>query len=126
MNMELNKYYDLSVYADVILGSAYKSAKLIGILNYENARKFEPIYDLHKQVYPRLPEGTPSDYTKYTYYQFQVEDKTIIIADVWIVPGSVTLREGVSYTIIIEDASSSDINDVRDSLRGLGLTFTIS
>lgn len=126
MNMELNKYYDLSVFADVILGSAYKSAKLIGILNYDNARKFEPIYDLHKQVYSRLPKGTPSDYTKYTYYQFQVEDKTIIIADVWIVPGSVSLREGVSYTIILEDVSSGDINDVRDALRGLGLTFTIN
>lgn len=124
--LKISKHYNLSVFANSILGSTYANVKLLSILGYETALKFASIDLLHKQVYPYLPPGTPADHTEYTYYMFESQGKTIILADYWIVPGSVEETEGVNYTIKLNNITAQELSVVRDQLRLLGLNFSIS
>ena len=119
----INKYYNFSVYANSILGTTYTNAKLISILDYHTALKFDNVELIHKQVFPYLPTGTPSDNTKYTYYLFSYNGKNIVLADVWLLYSSVVETLGLNYTIRLNNISTSQYTIVRDQLRLLGISF---
>lgn len=123
--LNINKHFNFSVYANSILGTSYKNAKLISILDYDTALKFGNIELLHRQVYPYLPPNTPSDHTKYTYYLFQHKHKKIVIADVWILQDSVEEIEGLNYTLKLNNISNNQLAVIRDQLRLLGISFDI-
>lgn len=124
--LTINNHYNFSVYANSILGTSYKNARLVSILDYNTAMKFANIVLQHNRVYPYLPANTLEDSTKYTYYLFQVGDKTVVLADVWIVNDSIEMSTGTDYTIKLINISSSRLAVVRDQLRLLGISFTIS
>ena len=121
----INKHYNFSVYANSILGTAYKNTKLISILDYTTALKFGNIELLHRQIFPYLPPNTLADHTKYTYYLFQHNGKTIVIADVWILQNSIEETEGLNYTLKLNNITSTQLTIIRDQLRLLGIAFDI-
>lgn len=123
--MKVNNFYDLSTFASPVLGSTYKGLRLMGILSYENAIKLDNIEAKQKQVYPYLPEGTPRDHTQYTYYHFVRGGKSIILADYWIVPNSISEAGGEIYTIRLMNVNSTEVALIRDQLRLLDIEFTI-
>lgn len=125
-DMKISHYYNFSLFANSILGSSYRGAKLTSILDYGTAVKFGSVDLLHKQIYPYLPPGTPKDISKYTFYLFKHRDKDIVLAETWIVPGSVEESEGVNYTLTLSNVTDSEVNLIRDQLRLLGITFSIS
>lgn len=124
--LQISKYYNISVFANSILGSNFRNVKLSSVLDYQTALKFGSIDLLHKQIYPYLPPDTPVDNTKYTYYLFQVRGKQIVLADYWIVPGSIVETEGAEYTFKLKNVTSHQVAIVRDQLRLLGIQFEIS
>lgn len=124
-NISIDTHYNFSVYANSILGSSYSSAKLVAILNYNTAVKFGSIDLMHKQIYPYLPPGTPSDHTKYSYYLFEHRGKQIVLADYWIVPDSMESTEGASYTLTLNNVTTQEVALIRDQLRLLGISFSI-
>lgn len=125
--MTINRSYDLSVYATSVFGSGhFYGAKLLGIYGYDMVKKFDNIDARQKQVYPYLPENTPSDHTKYTYYHFKVKGKDIYLATEWIVPKSIKEGEGETYRITLKNVTPTEVAIVRDQLRVLGLDFEIN
>lgn len=121
----INNHYDFSVYANSVLGASYKNARLISILDYQTALKFENVVLLHRQVYPYLPAGTSEDLTRYTYYLFKVGERSVVLADVWLVTGSIVSSSGSSYSLKLMNVSSGQLAIVRDQLRLLGISFSI-
>ena len=123
--LTINKHYNFSVYANSILGTAYKNTKLVSILDYTTALKFGNIELLHRQIYPYLPPNTLADHTKYTYYLFQYNGKTIVIANVWILQNSIEETEGLNYTLKLNNITSTQLTIIRDQLILLGIAFDI-
>jgi hypothetical protein len=123
--LEINKHYNFSVYANAVLGTVYKNTKLVSILDYTTALKFANIELLNRQVYPYLPPGTLKDHTKYTYFLFQYKDKTIVLADVWILDNSVEETSGLNYTLKLNNITSTQLAIIRDQMRLLGIDFDI-
>lgn len=123
--LAINNHYNFSVYANSILGTSYRNARLVSILDYKTALKFSNIVLQHKRVYPYLPANTLEDATKYTYYKFKVGDKDIVLADVWIEDSSIELSVGTDYNVKLINTSSSQLAAIRDQLRLLGISFII-
>lgn len=126
MNLSINSYYNFSVYANSVLGAEYRNVKLVSVMNYQTAVKFSNVTLTHKQVYPYLPEGTPQDLTKYTYYLFKNKEVDLVLADVWIVESSIEIAQGMNYYLELKNISSSKMAMVRDQLKLLGITFTVN
>lgn len=124
--LHINKHYSFSVYANSILGTNYRNAKLVAILDYKTALRFENIDLAHKQIYPYLPPNTLIDHTKYTYYLLDVNDKTVVIADTWIKQSSIEETSGQSYTVKLNNVTTHQLNIIRDQLRLIGVSFDIS
>lgn len=124
--LSINNHYNFSVYANSILGTSYRNARLVSILDYKTALKFSNIVLQHNQVYPYLPANTLEDATKYIYYKFEVGGKEVVLADVWILESSIELSTGTDFTLKLLNISNSHLSLVRDQLRLLGISFTIS
>lgn len=123
--MRVNAYHNFSLYDNSILGTQFKNALLLGEINHEMAMKIRDVNQLHEQFYRNLPEGTPADQTRYSYYHFRVKGVNYVIADVWIIPGSVSETEGEDYVITLENASREEIIMIRDQLTLLNMKFRI-
>ncbi len=123
--LAINKHYSFSVFANSILGTNFKNAKLIGILDYTTALKNANIELLHRQIYPYLPPGTVQDQTKYTYYLFSYNGGKIVLADVWILTESIQETEGLNYTLRLNNITSPQMTVIRNQLRLLGVSFDI-
>ena len=124
--LSINTHYNFSVHANSVLGTNYKDALLLSILDYSTALKFENIVHLHKQVFPYLPTGTISDQTKYSYYLFKVGDRTVVLADVWLNDATIEISNGTSYTVKLNNISINQLNMIRDQIRLLGINFSIT
>lgn len=123
--MNVGRHYNFSVYANSILGSSYRNAKLLSTLTYELAKKFDNVDMKHRMVYPYLPPNTLNDLTKYTYYLFKVNGKELLFADVWIINGSVEETLGLNYNLKLNNITEGQLAMIRDQLRLIGINFTI-
>lgn len=134
--LKLNHFYSFLLYPVSILGSSYSNVKLISILDYNTALMFENVELLHRQIFPFLPEGTPSNNTEYTYYLFEKEEvntssqltpvkKKIVLAHPWIIDTSIQEITATFKTLRLNNISSSEFTVVRDQLRLLGISFDI-
>lgn len=122
----INNHYDFLVYANSILGASFQNARLVSILDYQTALKFDNVVLMHRQVFPYLPEGTLEDLTRYSYYLFKVGEHSVLLADVWIVSQSLTLSTGSSHSLTLLNVSANQLSIVRDQLRLLGISFTVA
>lgn len=122
----INNHYNFSVYANSILGTSYRNARLVSIMDYNTALKFDNIVLQHNRVYPYLPANTLEDATKYTYYKFRVGNRDVVLADVWIEESSIELSTGTDFNVKLINVSSSQLGTVRDQLRLLGISFIIT
>ena len=123
--LTINKHYNFSLIPNSVLGLTFNNIKLIAVLDYSTALKFSNVELINKQIAPYLPPGTNTNHTEYSYYLFDSGGKKIVIADVWIISGSVEETIGINYTIRLNNISSSQFTVVRDQLRLLGLSYDI-
>lgn len=122
--LRIGYHYSFSVYANAVLGSSFKNQRLVSVLDYQSALREDNIPLQHRQIYPFLPEGTPNDATKYTYYKFRDADgRERVFADVWLQEQTVEQTNGVDQTVILRNVTTSQCVVVRDQLRLLGISF---
>lgn len=124
--LDISSTYNFSVYANSVLGSSYKGAKLVSVLDYSMAVRFGSVDMINKQVRPMLPPGTPTDHRKFKYYIFDYRGRELLIAEPWIVPGSIELTEGVSYTLTLNSVSDHQVSLIRDQLSLLGISYELA
>lgn len=125
MNLQINSFYDIFLFGGSVNGTAYRNAQLISIMSYDIAKKFESIDALNKQYRPYLPDETPRDHRKYTYYQFRIGNDLKIFADCWLIPGKIKPRKGMDATFTLKNVTNEEVLHVRDQLRLLGYEFEI-
>jgi hypothetical protein len=117
-------HYDFSVYANSTLGTSYKNVRLVSILDYQTALRFSNVPLQHRHIFPYLPQGTPSDATKYTYYLFRTATgQEVVLADVWIMDQTIVQTTGVNQTLVLRNITTGQLAIVRDQLRLLGISF---
>lgn len=117
--------FEFSVYANAILGSNFKGAKLINVLCYEDANKDVPIAHMNAQIYPSLPKGTPNDVTKYKFFEFELNGERLILANYWIIEKSIRIIDGMDYTIRLKDTTPEQVTKVVNQLNLLGIECTV-
>ena len=121
ITLEIGKIYTFNTLSPVFLGAVIERAKLKSIVDADTARRFAPIDQLHAQVYPTLPQGSPKDVNSSLYYVFEGQNKTsVVVAGPWIDMTSLEVIEHIDITVRIPQASLSDIEKVRVALAAAG------
>lgn len=124
--MDIGKHYNMSLYPIPLLGSSYKNIKLVSILDYDTALKFENVELLCKTAYPYLPEGTSSNFKSYVFYLFKTDtNKNLVLANEWIIQQTIQEITSLNYTLRLNNISTSQLNIVKDQLRLLGISFDV-
>ena len=128
MNLNIGKVYTFNTLSPAFLGATLQRLRLKSIADLDTARTVAPIDQLHAQIYPTLPEGSPKDPASYTYYIFEAVNKsTVVLADAWIDTNTVELIQSVDISVRLVRASLEDVEKVRVALNAAGLKdFTIT
>ena len=126
-DMQVGSIYSFTMQSPVIHGSRIQKAKLTAIADFALATVLSPVEQQYVQIYPVLPQGTPYSPETCKYYVFtQLNGERIVIADQWIVDGSVEEISQITYRITIHDGSLGDTTKIRAALTAIGKTdFTI-
>lgn len=120
---ELNKRYNFITYAPGVLGGNYTNVKVLSILNYSVAVKYNDVATMHNQVYPLLPSNTPIDYRDLTYVLLELENgDTVVFATAWIDSSSIQLSSSVDIFITVKAVSMQDVTRIQEALTLLGYT----
>lgn len=125
MNFKINSSYTFNNRAPAVLGSGYKNAKLVAILDAKMAASFINIQSSHVNIYPYLPQSTPDAPEKYTYLVFDISGERKVIAEEWIDETSVVESSTQSVQIDIQNVTTQDIAKIRNALTIGGFSATI-
>ena len=118
---ELKKIYNFNTLPVSLLGAVIKNAKLLAILDYEMALKYDNVALKYRQIYPALPQGTPDQPELCTYFLFKSESgEDVIFADQWIDMSTVEVVDHVNIQVVFTEASIQDISRIRDLLSAAG------
>lgn len=121
--LAIGKVFNFNTTAPAILGTEIKGAKLIAIVNYGTAIKYENILTKYRTIYPLLPSGTPNKPENCIYYIFISSlGDTIVFADQWIDLNTVEVIEHINVNIVMNNLSLTDIPRIRNALNALGFT----
>jgi hypothetical protein len=71
--IELNSTVEFEYYAEAIQGTGVKNAKVLAILDYEDAYRWINPQLQHAAVYTFLPSDVPNDYKAYPYLKLRLE-----------------------------------------------------
>ena len=116
---------NLDTYAPDILGTGYRRVKVLSILDFQDASRYEKIATLHSTVLPQLPAGTPSDYTELSYLKLKLNNGDITaLAIPWITTESITKVDAYRRVRVVLDKVSIEEEDALRRLL-LGNSYTI-
>ena len=124
--LTINEYYDFNLIADSVLGSSYKNAKLVSIMDYDTAKKFSPIDYYQLQIAPYLPGTISRQILSYTFYLFKYKDKDLVIAKEWINDLEITSSNISSYVLSLTDVSDLTKTLLTKQLNILGINYTLT
>ncbi len=126
-DMKIGNTYSFTMQTPIIHGSRIQKAKLTAVAVFGLATMLSQIEQQYAQIHPALPQGTPYTPDKCTYYVFtQLNGERIILADQWIVEGSVEEVDQITYRITIHDGALGDAVKIRAALTAIGkMDFTI-
>ncbi len=81
----LNAMVSFDLHPAAVMGTGYKGAKVLAILDAATAFHFIDPVAQHANVYPFLPEGTPNRYDAYPYLKLKLADgSTTAIGIPWV------------------------------------------
>lgn len=120
---ELNKVYTFNTNSPVFLGSRMERLKATVVgCSAAMARKFAPIDQMWRSVYPSLPRSTVNDVERAIFYVFEGQNgNDVVLCDKWIDTSSIVLIEHVSITVSFPVASLTDADVIRNALNAAGL-----
>jgi hypothetical protein len=114
--------YDLALLGASTLGSGYRQATLVGILDYNSAISLGDVASTHASVLGSLAIGTPSDPSKLLYLKFRTSTGDIVVlAQDWLA-GAPTDATVTSVVVTIDNVATSDIERIRNMLTANGFT----
>lgn len=118
---------NFSTYEPSILGDGFTGARVLSILDSDDAQRFINPGQLHAALWPKLPSGTPNDFTAYPYLKVRTQAGTVTAVGLpWIVDETYELAERSKLTIVVGSASPQDQNNIRQALSAIGIqSFTI-
>ena len=93
-----------------ILGTKYKSVKVLSILDYSTAKLFVDVEALHRNVYPTLPINiVPDDPKQYYYAKLELNNGNIdVIGLPWIKSETVLVHSTQTMTLTFVNITPSD------------------
>lgn len=112
------------VYPVAILGTGYVNATVLGIIDGSTAQAlgFDP-EQMHVNVYPTLPPGTPNHFSDYLYVRIRLENNTTTVVGLpWIKEETITLVQFGTLYVTIGNTGPEDQARVVKALAGIGLT----
>lgn len=109
--------YSFAVIPTIVLNGDYSSVYVLGVIDFETASKYADVQALHVNVYPYLDPTTPNDATAYSYLLFKTPNGiTSALGLPWIREETIVLKEARTIRVTIGDASTPDVQRVRDAL----------
>lgn len=121
VTFELNKTYNYSTIAPILIGSDYKAQKVKAIFTAQEAIKYRDITTLHETMKTAVPT-LPTSINDCTYILFQTDDnETHILALEYIDTFSIELVETINIRIDIPDANINTMSLLRTRLKELGV-----
>jgi len=120
MDFSIGKKYNFTTIAPVTLGATYKNMKVKAIVDFDTAIKFEDVVTIRQKIIQETGATLlkPRD-VLYIIFQ-NVDGKTVILAQDWIVSSSIVLVEKINATIKLEDITTEDIPNIKDVLVAMG------
>ena len=126
--VEVGKSYDFTVYPATVIPGDYTNVTIMAILDPDSARQLADIDATHVAVYPFLPAGTIDDASAYYYLKVKLNNGLVTVLGIdWINISTIVEKTSVKIYVLIENASSSDVDRVRQCLVMNGFTsLTVS
>lgn len=106
------------------LGTGYKNAKVLAILDADTARTagIDPVA-WHANVFPTLPVGTPNKYDGYYYLKLKLANGQITAVGIpWIKDETFAEVTTKSLRLTIDNVAAADRNKVIEALAASGFT----
>lgn len=126
MLFELLNRYNFTTYAPAVFGGSFKRAKVIGIVDYETAKKYANVDLVQRQVFALLPPGTPDRISKYMFVLIELPGGIKnVLAYPWIIATTIIKVEATNLVISVTDVDDTDMAKIRDVLNTMGYTFNI-
>lgn len=122
MSFTLNKTYSFNTIAPGILGASFDSMKVIGIINYEEASRFEDIISIHSKIVNTVPNvSLPMSYQDCTYIKFETSSglKKILALE-YIDLDSVQEKQTKQLVITVNNYTLSDATTITNMLKDAG------
>ncbi len=107
---QIDQVYSFNVFPVALLGNNFQNVTVQALLDANTAQILGvDIQAIHRQIYPLLPPGTPSDPTKYTYLKVRLQSGAVsILAVPWIDDTTVSLVSSATIVVTIGNVSSLD------------------
>jgi hypothetical protein len=118
--LEIGSTYNLNLLSPAILGSGYKNATVMGILDFDSAMIVQDVVPIHAAVYSSLPTGTPVNAKDLLYIKIKTSTNEVrVIAMDWLssAPTKVT---SVNATVVLKDVDLSKLPLLRAALQQNG------
>ena len=114
---------NFSMYAESILGSGYKGATVLAILDAGSASDYINPATIHASIYPILPKGTPNNYKDYLYLKIRTNSGQVTAVGLpWIDDSTYAVQQAAKMTIVLDSVDPSDQANVAAALSALGFT----
>jgi hypothetical protein len=116
-NFQINQVYSFNVFPVQVLGNNFKNVTIQGVMDAESAGQFIDIQGVHREIYPFLPAGTPSDPFQYTYLKIKNSSGAVqYLAVPWIDDSSVVLVTARTCVATIANVSATDLDNIKAAL----------
>lgn len=119
----LNSTVSFDLHPSQLLGTGYKRAKLLAIMDAATAAHWIDPVAQHANVFPTLPVGTPNRYDAYPYLKLKLASGDITAIGLpWIKDETFVVATTRSIRITIDDVSPTDQENIMLSLSANGFT----
>lgn len=119
-----NGVVSFDLYPSALLGTGYKNAKVLGIVDSESCKYFgvDPQAQ-HVAVYPTLPSGTPNAANQYPWLKLQLASGNITAIGLpWIVDSSFEVVSSASMRFTVAGVAPGQQNRILEALSAIGYT----
>lgn len=126
MIFKLKAKYNFTVYAPALFSDTFRQSKVVGIIDYETAKKYTNIDLMQRQIYPLLPANTPDKVADYTYILLELSSGIqTVLAYPWIIENSIQEVSTMNLVATVYDVDDSDVNVIRDFMNSMGYRFKL-
>lgn len=118
--LALKSVYDFVLKAPSVLGSGFKKATVMGLLDFDSASAIEDVRAIHTSIYNQLGVGVPRLAADLTYVKIKTSAGEVrVIAMDWIAEQPV-LFTSQPIQIVLTGESLSEIPTLRQVLKAAG------